>query len=126
MVIIDELLRLGAKVQAFDSVAMPKLKSLWGERAGFELTQSPMHAAKKASALLVVTEWREIRSPDFGQLRIAMKEPVIIDGRNLFDPELMRDAGFDYAGVGRGKLREFSVREAAWSGRELAAALSRV
>ena len=55
-----------------------------------------------------------------------MKEPVIIDGRNLFDPELMRDAGFDYVGVGRGKLRGFSAREAAWSGRELAAALSRV
>ena len=48
LVIIDELLRLGAKVQAFDSVAMPKLKSLWGERAGFELTQSPMHAGKKS------------------------------------------------------------------------------
>ena len=70
----------------------------------------------------MATEWRKIRSPDFGQLRIAMKEPVIIDGRNLFNPELMTDAGFDYVGVGRGKLREFSVREADWSGRELATA----
>ncbi len=122
LVIIDELLRLGAKVRAFDPVAMPKLKSLWGARAGFELMQNPMQAAKDASALLVVTEWREFRSPDFAELRAAMREPIIIDGRNLFDPVLMEEAGFEYVGVGRGKLLAYDTRQAVWANRELAAA----
>ena len=122
LVIIDELLRLGAKVRAFDPVAMPKLKSLWGERAGFEMMQNPMQVAKDASALLVVTEWREFRSPDFAELRAAMREPIVIDGRNLFDPVLMEEAGFEYVGVGRGKLLEYTARQAVWAGRALAVA----
>ena len=122
LVIIDELLRLGARVQAFDPVAMPKLKSLWGERVGFELMQNPMQVAKDASALLVVTEWREFRSPDFAELRAAMRQPIIIDGRNLFDPVLMEEAGFEYVGVGRGKLLKYNARQPAWAGRALAVA----
>ena len=121
LVIIDELLRHGATVKAFDPVAMPKLKRLWGERAGLELMQSPIQAAKDASALLVVTEWREFRSPDFAELRTLMREPVVIDGRNLFDPVLMEEAGFEYVGVGRGKLLA-QRQPSAWAVRELAAA----
>ena len=122
LVIIDELLRLGAKGQAFDSVAVPKLKCLWCERAGFKLTQSPKHAGKKSIGTAGGDGMARDLQPRFAQLRIAIEQPVIIGGRNLFDSELMRDAGFDYVGVRRGKLREYSVREAAWSGRELAAA----
>ena len=121
LVIIDELLRHGATVKAFDPVAMPKLKSLWGERAGLELMQSPIQAAKDASALLVVTEWREFRSPDFAELRTLMREPVVIDGRNLFDPVLMEEAGFEYVGVGRGKLLA-QRQPPAWAARKLAVA----
>ena len=101
---------------------MPKLKSLWGERVGFEMMQNPMQVAKDASALLVVTEWREFRSPDFTELRLTMKEPIVIDGRNLFDPVLMAEAGFEYVGVGRGKLLEYTARQAVWAGRALAVA----
>jgi UDPglucose 6-dehydrogenase len=122
LVIIDELLRLGATVRAFDPVAMPKLKNLWGERAGFEMTQTPMQAADGASALLLVTEWREFRSPDFAQLRTAMREPIVIDGRNLFDPVVMEEAGFEYVGIGRGKLSQFNARQTGRASRELAVA----
>ena len=70
----------------------------------------------------VGTEWREFRSPDFAELRAVMKEPIVIDGRNLFDPVLMEEAGFEYVGVGRGKLLEYTARQAVWAGRALAAA----
>jgi UDPglucose 6-dehydrogenase len=60
-----------------------------------------MAAAADASALLVITEWREFRSPDFSALRAAMKLPLVLDGRNLYDPAHMKQMGFDYVGIGR-------------------------
>jgi UDPglucose 6-dehydrogenase len=106
LVIIDELLRRGARVQAFDPVAMPGVASLWPARPGLELAVDPIGAATGASALLVVTEWREFRSPDFGALRDAMRAPVLFDGRNLYDPALMHRLGFEYIGIGRATSRQ--------------------
>jgi UDPglucose 6-dehydrogenase len=101
LVIIDELLRRGARVQAFDPVAMPGVARHWPDRAGLHLAHHPLEAAAGASALLVVTEWREFRSPDFAALRAVMKTPLLLDGRNLYDPVLMKQLGFDYVGIGR-------------------------
>ncbi len=101
LVIIDELLQRGAKVRAFDPLAMPAVAALWPGRPGLELVADPMAAATGASALLVVTEWREFRSPDFAALRSAMKTPLLLDGRNLYDPALMKQLGFEHLGIGR-------------------------
>ena len=99
--IIQDLLSRGATVQAFDPVAMPALQARWGERAGLSMCQDPMSALDGASALLVVTEWREFRSPDFEALRHRLRLPVVFDGRNLYDPADMRTMGFEYVGIGR-------------------------
>jgi UDPglucose 6-dehydrogenase len=104
LVIIDELLRRGARIQAFDPVAMPGVAERWPGRDALQLVADPIAAVQGASALLIVTEWREFRSPDFDALRQAMRTPVIIDGRNLYDPALMQTLGFEYCGIGRGQL----------------------
>ena len=101
LVIIDELLRRGARVQAFDPVAMPGMARHWPDRPGLHLAHHPLEAAAGASALLVVTEWREFRSPDFAALRAVMKTPLLLDGRNLYHPAMMKELGFDYVGIGR-------------------------
>ncbi|NQW81526.1 MAG: UDP-glucose/GDP-mannose dehydrogenase family protein [Polaromonas sp.] len=99
--LIDELLRRGARVKAFDPVATHRAQELWGEQAGFELCKEPLSAADGSDALIVVTEWREFRSPDFAELTKRLKQPVILDGRNLYEPSLMSELGFDYTGIGR-------------------------
>ena len=101
LVIIDELLQRGATVRAFDPVAMPGVAARWPGRAGLELVADPMAAAADASALLVVTEWREFRSPDFQALKTTMKTPLLLDGRNLYDPTQMQALGFEHVGIGR-------------------------
>lgn len=102
LVLIDELLRRGARVQAFDPVAMPNAALRWGGRDGFVATLEPMQAARNADALVVLTEWREFRSPDFDELRTVMKAAVILDGRNVYDPALTLAAGFEHVTIGRG------------------------
>jgi UDPglucose 6-dehydrogenase len=123
LVIIDELLRRGARVQAFDPVAMPGVAALWPGRERLDLMAGPMAAAAGASALLVVTEWREFRSPDFGALRETMKTPLVLDGRNLYQPGLMKQHGFDYLGIGRGQApgRKSQAELATQVAQELAA-----
>ena len=104
LLLIDELLQHGSTVRAFDPVAMPALAALWPSRPGLVLCTDPLSAAEGASALAVVTEWREFRSPDFGELKARMKTPVILDGRNLYDPGLMLQLGFEHLGMGRGSV----------------------
>lgn len=104
LLLVDELLQHGATVRAFDPVAMPALAALWPSRPGLVLCTDPLSAAEGASALAVVTEWREFRSPDFGALKARMKTPVILDGRNLYDPGLMLQLGFEHLGMGRGSV----------------------
>lgn len=88
-------------MRAFDPVAMPGVAARWPGRAGLELVSDPMVATAGASALLVVTEWREFRSPDFMALKARMKTPLLLDGRNLYDPAQMKALGFEHVGIGR-------------------------
>jgi UDPglucose 6-dehydrogenase len=99
--LINELLGRGARVRAFDPVAMQRAADIWGKQAGFELCKDPMAAAEGSDALIVVTEWHEFRSPDFAQLSKLLRQPVIMDGRNLYEPRMMAELGFDYTGIGR-------------------------
>jgi UDPglucose 6-dehydrogenase len=102
LLIIDALLARGATVRAFDPVAMPALAARWPNRPGLAFCSDPYEAAQGASALLLVTEWREFRSPDFDRLRDALVTPLVLDGRNLYDPAWMRAQGFEHVGIGRG------------------------
>ena len=101
LAVVDELLRRGARIRAFDPVAMRNAAARWAGRSTFELVDEPYAAAAGADALLVLTEWREFRSPDFARLRESMNQPLIFDGRNLYEPALMQVLGFDYVAVGR-------------------------
>jgi UDPglucose 6-dehydrogenase len=101
-VIVDELTRRGARVQAYDPVAMPEAQRVLAGVAGFSTVGSAEAALEGADALLIVTEWREFRTPDFERIKATLKQPLVLDGRNLYEPELMQALGLDYQGIGRG------------------------
>jgi UDPglucose 6-dehydrogenase len=96
---IEALLAHGAKVTAFDPEAMNNVKKLMDNRITFEETQ--YDALKDADALLIATEWTVFRTPDFNKMTELMKNKVIFDGRNLYDPEKMKSLGYYYASIGR-------------------------
>ncbi len=100
--IIDALLARGATVASYDPVAMVNARQRWAGQVGLELVDNPLAAADGASALLVLTEWREFRSPDFAELRRRMRHPLVLDGRNLYEPRLLADHGIEHQGIGRG------------------------
>ncbi len=100
-VILEGLWQRGAQVSAYDPAAMEETRRIYGERAGFALTEDPMTAAKGADALVVLTEWKVFRSPDFDALKSLLKQPVIFDGRNLYEPALVRAQGFEHFPIGR-------------------------
>ena len=100
-VVIDDLLSRGATVTAYDPVAIHEAQRAIGERQGLSYSDSPMQALEGADALLIVTEWKEFRSPDFDAIRAALKQPLVIDGRNMYPPALPRAAGLDYVSIGR-------------------------
>jgi UDPglucose 6-dehydrogenase len=100
-VIIDALVARGATVCAYDPVAMDEAQRVIGAAPGVSFAASPLAACEGADALVVVTEWKEFRSPDFDALRRQLKRPVIFDGRNLYEPDVVRSAGFEYIGIGR-------------------------
>ena len=102
--VIAELTRRGAHVCAYDPVAMDEAKHLLGSNANVSYADSPMQALDGADALVIVTEWKEFRSPDFGAIKAKLKTPAIFDGRNLYDPALVRAAGFEYSPIGRPDL----------------------
>jgi UDPglucose 6-dehydrogenase len=99
--IIAGLLERGASVAAYDPVAIDEARRVFGETPGLSFASSPMAAVAGADALLVVTEWKEFRSPEFAEIRRQLKQPLLFDGRNLFDPALVRAAGIEYFGIGR-------------------------
>jgi UDPglucose 6-dehydrogenase len=101
-VLLDALWKAGAKVRAFDPAAAKEAKRIWGERADLTLTTRAREALDGADALVIVTEWKEFRSPDFDHLKKTLKAPVIFDGRNLYDPSAMKKQGFSYYAIGRG------------------------
>lgn len=100
-VIIDELFRRGATVRAYDPVAMGETRRIYGEESRLSYADRPMAALKGADALVIVTEWKEFRSPDFAEIKAALKSPVVFDGRNMYATELPRAAGLEYYGIGR-------------------------
>ena len=102
LTVVRELLDAGAKVRAFDPVAMTEARRCLGEHAGLAFVPSAHAALEGADALAIITEWKEFRSPDFDHLKAALEQPVIFDGRNLYNPELMQRMGFLYYAVGRG------------------------
>jgi UDPglucose 6-dehydrogenase len=104
-VVVAELLKRGARVRAYDPVARDEAARVFGSTPGLELVDAAMAAVQGADALLIATEWREFRTPDFDALKAALKQPLVLDGRNLYEPALMQALGIDYVGVGRGARR---------------------
>ena len=102
-IVIESLLDAGAHVRAYDPVAMEEAGRLYAGRANLTLASDAYDAATAAEALLIVTEWREFRSPDFERLRQVMAAPRILDGRNLYEPAQLARLGFEYYAVGRGE-----------------------
>jgi UDPglucose 6-dehydrogenase len=102
-VLMESLWAAGAKVRAYDPVAMPECRRIYGDRADLVLCKTSPQAVTGADALAIVTEWQEFRSPDFDYIKTALRTSVIFDGRNLYDPAHMARAGFGYHAIGRGK-----------------------
>lgn len=108
-VVVRELLERGAQLQVFDPVAMHEARRCFAQDlrdqpallSNIHYAQDPLGAASGADALLIVTEWQVFRSPDFAALRGALRQPLILDGRNLYEPGALRALGFDYVTVGR-------------------------
>ncbi|MBC7982630.1 MAG: UDP-glucose 6-dehydrogenase, partial [Candidatus Obscuribacterales bacterium] len=100
--LMESLWKSGANVRAYDPVAMHEAKRIYADRSDLVLASSAEDALEGADALAIVTEWQEFRSPDFDTLRAKLKHSVIFDGRNLYDPSLLRQFGFTYYGIGRG------------------------
>jgi UDPglucose 6-dehydrogenase len=99
--IIAALVGRGASIVAYDPVAMPESQRLYSDAPWLAYAASPMDAVAGADALVVVTEWKEFRSPDFAALCGALKHPLVFDGRNLYEPSLVRAAGLEYFSIGR-------------------------
>jgi UDPglucose 6-dehydrogenase len=99
-VVIERLLEKGARICAYDPEAIESSRRELGDSITY--AHSAMDAAEGVDALLVMTEWSEFRNPDLSELRESMESPVIFDGRNIYSPETVRDAGFIYEGIGRG------------------------
>jgi len=98
---LEALWAMGASVSAYDPAAMEETRRIYGERADLLLVDSPMDALKGADALLIVTEWKVFRSPNFDTMKTLLKAPLVFDGRNLYEPQAMREMGFDYLPIGR-------------------------
>jgi UDPglucose 6-dehydrogenase len=114
-VLLQELVERGATVAVYDPVAMAEAKRVLaldfgGNELGeeqlsrIEFKTGPMDTLHEAEALVIVTEWKAFRSPDFEQIKARLKHPVIIDGRNLFEPGMMTSLGIEYHGIGRSVL----------------------
>jgi UDPglucose 6-dehydrogenase len=102
-VLMEALWAAGARVRAYDPVAMPECARIYGSRPDLVLCKTSPEVVEGADALAIVTEWREFRSPDFDAIKAALRTPAIFDGRNLYDPAQMARAGFSYYAIGRGK-----------------------
>ena len=104
LVIIDELLQLGAKVRAFDPEAMDNVRAIYGDHITFCKTM--YETLEGADSLAIMTEWGEFRAPDFERMGSLLSEKVIFDGRNLYDLDTVKEHGFNYMSIGRPKVRK--------------------
>jgi UDPglucose 6-dehydrogenase len=98
LVLIDKIIAAGASVVAYDPVAIEETQHIIGDK--IEYAETEYKALKGADALLLVTEWAEFRVPDFKRVKELMNEPVLFDGRNLYNPESMEERGFTYYCIG--------------------------
>jgi len=101
-VVMEGLWAAGATVTAFDPVAMHETQRIYGEHPALAYTDNPLDALFGADALIIVTEWKAFKSPDFSAIKSRLKQPLIFDGRNLFEPASIAAQGIEYFGVGRG------------------------
>ena len=101
-VVLEQVWKMGAAVTAYDPVAMGEAARIYGRRGDLDFAPGPMEALEGADALLIVTEWKPFKSPDFDRMRKLLRQPLVFDGRNLYDPERVRAAGLEYHAIGRG------------------------
>ncbi len=99
--LMEHLWQAGAKVRAFDPVAAEETRRIYGERPDLVLADEQMSALDGADALAIVTEWTQFRSPDFAAIKARLREPVVFDGRNIFDHRQVSGAGLTYVSIGR-------------------------
>ena len=99
--LIADLFAAGATVTAYDPVAMHETQRIFVDEPRLKYAENPMSTLEGADALVIVTEWKEFRSPDFGAIKASLKHPVIFDGRNLYDPKFVRGQGIEYFAIGR-------------------------
>jgi len=99
--LMEALWEAGARIRCFDPAAMEETDRIYGDRQDLVLTEDAMSALNDADALVIVTEWTEFRSPDFAAIKARLANPVIFDGRNLFDPKTVAAAGLSYLSIGR-------------------------
>ncbi len=107
--LIEALWSEGATVRAYDPVARDAARRLYGERPDLVLCERADDALRGADAIAIVTEWREFRSPDFARMKALLNEPVVFDGRNLYDPKMLKHQGFRYFAIGRGEQFAFGT-----------------
>jgi UDPglucose 6-dehydrogenase len=100
-VLINNLLQAGATVTAYDPVAMDEAKRIFNGITGLTFAEAPNQALNNADALVIVTEWKEFRNPDFSQIKQKLKANIIFDGRNMYDPATVKNAGVAYRSIGR-------------------------
>ena len=100
-ILIEDLFSAGATITAYDPGAMEEAKRIFGDEPRINYAASPLEAVDNADALIIVTEWKEFRSPDFNQIKNALNNLVIFDGRNLYEPNYIRNMGFTYYATGR-------------------------
>ncbi|MCK7549964.1 UDP-glucose dehydrogenase family protein [Marinobacter goseongensis] len=101
--LMEDLWKAGASVQAFDPEAMEETQRLYAEQSGLSLCGTKEQALKGADVLAICTEWKEFRSPDFGGIASALRESVVFDGRNLYEPDMLARHGLIYYAIGRGR-----------------------
>jgi UDPglucose 6-dehydrogenase len=101
-VLMEALWSAGARVRAYDPEAMQEARRIYGDHPELTLCESQDTAVQGADALAIVTEWNTFRSPDFKRLKQTLRNPVIFDGRNLYNPDIVREAGLNYHSIGRG------------------------
>jgi UDPglucose 6-dehydrogenase len=105
-VLMESIWQAGGTVQAFDPEAMQETQRIYGDQEGLQLCGTKEQALKNADALVICTEWKEFRSPDFELIAKCLKHPVVFDGRNLYEPQMLTRRGLTYYAIGRG-LNQF-------------------
>ncbi|MGH7465379.1 MAG: UDP binding domain-containing protein, partial [Longimicrobiales bacterium] len=103
IVVIDGLLERGAEITAHDPEALDAARRVFGDRIRY--VENNYDALAGADALVIITEWKQYRVPDFNRIRALLRQPVIFDGRNVFNPARMHELGFDYTSIGRPGVR---------------------